>query len=142
MFNSDGVLTDKRMREKAKDDIDYPKHPKFLPKYDQEGDVDYVQPQERLTPDELLMEWKRLFRQVEDINNPWLGLNWKDGNKRVDKMTFVKGKGALFAYRLQRILQVLTKPQMRPVYNVSRLVPRSNADDREEECQNMIVGSL
>ena len=75
MFDGDGVLTDKRMREKAKDDIDYPKYPKFLPKYDQEGDVDYVQPQERLTPEELLMEWKRLFRQVEDINNPWLGLN-------------------------------------------------------------------
>ena len=37
MFDSDGVLTDKRMREKAKDDIDYPKYPKFLPKYDKKS---------------------------------------------------------------------------------------------------------
>ena len=73
MLNSDGVLTDKRMREKAKDDIDYPKHPKFLPKYDREGDVDYVKPRDLKTPEELVMEWKKLFQQVEV--NPWLGLN-------------------------------------------------------------------
>ena len=73
MFNSDGVLTDKRMREKAKYDIDYPKHPAFLPKYDQVGDIDYVKPRDLKTPEELVMEWKRLFPQVEE--NPWLGLN-------------------------------------------------------------------
>ena len=73
MFNSDGVLTDKRMREKAKDDIDYPKYPKFLPKYDKKGDVNYIRQQDLKTPDELIMEWKELLRQVPD--NPWLGLN-------------------------------------------------------------------
>ena len=75
MFDSDGVLTDKRMREKAKDDFDYPKHPKYLPKHDLEGHVDYVKTQERLTPEDLLLEWKNLFQKVEARDNPWTGLN-------------------------------------------------------------------
>ena len=88
MCNSDGVLTDQRMREKAKDDFDYPKHPKYFPKHDQVGHIDYVKPQERLTAGNLLLEWKELFQKVKtrDVSavaakiaaedeNPWEGLN-------------------------------------------------------------------
>ena len=88
MCNSDGVLTNQRMREKAKDDFDYPKHPKYFPKHDQVGHIDYVKTQERLTPGDLLLEWKELFQKVKtrDVSavaakiaaedeNPWEGLN-------------------------------------------------------------------
>ena len=57
-------------------------------------------------------------------------------------MLFVKGKGALLAYRLRRIMHVLTKAKTHPVYNASRIMPRNNADDREGECCNTVVGPL
>ena len=72
MFNHDGILTDKEMRESAKDDFDYPKPAQFIPKHDNIGDVDNLQPQYRKTPDEMNLLWGEL---LEQIRNPWMGLN-------------------------------------------------------------------
>jgi len=88
MFNSDGVFTNKMMREKAKDDFDFPKPPKYFPKHDQVGHVDYVKPQDKTTPTNLILKCKALFQKIktrdavaltaklaEEDENPWSGLN-------------------------------------------------------------------
>ena len=72
MFNHNGVLTDKAMRESAKDDFDYPKAAQYIPKHDDIDDADNLQPQYRETPDEMNLLWEELFKQ---IRNPWIGLN-------------------------------------------------------------------